>query len=61
MTPGIARAHERFCLLCSDDYTTWLGLPDEEDVGVPDEFASGHMIAPEDRAFAAYVHRTRGL
>lgn len=61
MTPGIARAHDRFCLLCSDDYTTWLGLPDEEDIGVPDEFTSGHVIAPEDRAFAAYVHRTRGL
>lgn len=64
MNPGIARKHPRYCLLCSDDYETWLGLPDDQD-GADDvvlAFTSTNVkLAPQERAFMAYLMRTRGL
>lgn len=68
MNPGIARKHPRYCLLCSDDYETWLNLPDDDDDRVdaepppPFEYTSANVkLAPEERAFMAYLMRARGL
>lgn len=64
MNPGIARKHPRYCLLCSDDYETWLGLPDDQD-GADDvaiAYTSTNVkLAPQERAFMAYLMRARGL